>query len=111
MINEEEIRKEVYGRQHKIHISTNWATPGGRRRSVPVYETIISNEYLKDQRVIRGHSAAEVTDKVKKQLERWNYLEIRGRLGGVVRGIREEVESVHQILENALNSDCKIDWL
>lgn len=110
MTNEDEIKKEVYSRQHKLNVAVDWLTPSGRRRSVPMYHATIKNEYLKDTRVIKGHSTSDVLEKAKVQLERWNESEIRGRLGGVVKGIREEIESVNAILENALKSECGIRW-
>lgn len=108
-----------------IHIQTEWLTPSGNTRNVPVYSTTVQNTFLGLTRTFRGADRGHVTGRASAQLQRWSEQETRQKAAAakqdaIERGeaetasldadAREAIEAVSNLLHATLAVDDRIDW-
>ena len=83
IVDESKIRKLVQSRISRklvIEATASWYTPAGKKRSAPIYEAEVKNEYLNKGRTIKGKSTDEIETKARKLVETWAEQEIRKRI-------------------------------
>src|SRR5690349_14722709 len=103
-----------------IKIDTEWTTPAGRPRSVPIYSATISNSFLGTERTFRGTDRGQITERATSQLRKWTEQEQRQKAAAakqdeIERGeaeaasldsdAREAIESVSGLLKATLDID------
>lgn len=108
-----------------IHLQTEWSTPAGNTRNVPVYSATVHNTFLGLTRTFRGSDRGHVTGRASAQLQKWADQEGRQRAAAakqdaIERGeaetasmdadAREAIEAVSKLLEATLAVDDRIDW-
>src|SRR5262245_20330083 len=108
-----------------VNIQTEWVTPAGNARNVPVYSASIANNYLGTRRTIRGTDRTSVRQKASKQLEKWEEQERRQRettakQDAIERAqaetedldadARETITALTTLLEATLAVDDRINW-
>lgn len=108
-----------------IHIQTEWSTPAGNTRNVPVYSATVQNTFLGMTRTFRGADRGHVTGRAASQLQKWAEQESRQRAvaakqDAIERGeaetasmdadAREAIEAVSNLLHATLAVDDRIDW-
>lgn len=97
---EKEIRDEIESRNYHYNAHADWYTPNGNRRSFPMYEVVIKNEYLNIQKTIKSKCEKELTDKSAKQLQKWADQEIKERLQAAKNDKEEKIKLDNEILKN-----------
>jgi restriction system protein len=88
------------------------------QRGTESYETIIRNEYLGEQRSIRGRDYVDVEMRARAQLAKWREREIRDRTSkarGIVAGrgtqaAESNIAALRGILEGTLAVDDRLSW-
>jgi len=125
LVDENAIEKDVMSRledlEDFLEIKTDWLTPAGRQRSIPMYETTVINEYSDEIKTIKAKSQPEVEQKAKAQLTKWAEQEIKKRILGAKKDAKEEatsssemaqaiIESIREILRATLAVDDKLKW-
>jgi restriction system protein len=108
-----------------IHIQTEWSTPTGKPRNVPVYSATIRNAFLGMTRTFRGSDRGHVTGRASSQLQKWAEQESRQKAAAakqdaIERGeaetasldtdAKEAIEAVSNLLRATLSVDDRIDW-
>ena len=79
-VDESEIRELVKSEKFGIEATVNWYTPAGNRRSAPIYEAEVENEYLNKRRTVKAKSTDEFETKLRQIVETWAEQEIRNEL-------------------------------
>lgn len=108
-----------------IAIHTEWSTPAGRPRNVPVYSATVRNAFLGLTRTFRGSDRGHVTGRASSQLQKWAEQENRQRAAAakqdaIERGeaetasrdadAKEAIEAISNLLRATLSVDDRIDW-
>ena len=109
----------------KIKTQTEWLTPAGKPRNVPVYSATVRNTFLGVERTFRGSDRAHVTGRASSQLQKWAEQESRqksaaAKQDALERGeaeaasmdadARETIEAVSSLLQATLAVDDRLDW-
>jgi restriction system protein len=121
MVDEVEIRKQVFSRSAQVHVREDWLTPAGRPRQFPVYEATVENSYLGKSRVIKGKNFDEVRAKCQEQANAWGEQEVRARLGkahadaeddakAATTEALDKIEAWRGTLAATLPVNDRIDW-
>lgn len=108
-----------------FRIETEWHTPAGNRRNVPMYVAMIRNHYLGTERTIRGNNRSSVEKRTRAQMLKWEDQERRGREAEAKRNqlergearaaslnqqARETIDTLTGLLQATLAVDDRIDW-
>src|SRR5262245_37542960 len=108
-----------------VTITTEWRTPAGRMRNVPLYSATVTNAYLRTTRTFRGANMSRVQNQATAQSTKWLEQERRRRKTAAEQNslaraqaeaialdeeARELVEALKNILEATLTVDDRIDW-
>lgn len=120
-----EIDLQTSTRQVWVNIETEWRTPAGNQRNVPMYAATIGNTYLGTTQTFRGTDRARIEKRALAQLQKWSELESRQRETASKRDAleraeaeaealdaeaRETVTAVTNLLEATLSAEDRIDW-
>ena len=123
--DEKEIRKMVESRVYDLHPIEDWFTPSGNKRSFPMYEATVENEYLGKNRLIKSKNLYDLEQKAEEQISKWNEQEIKKRAiestkdakeraqaqtEEASREAQEEIESIKSILLATLDIDDRLKW-
>lgn len=121
----EEIEELVFSRENVVDADISWFTPSGNRRSAPIYEATVKNEYLTKQRTIKARSLKELHGKAKACMATWSQQEVKQRVIAAKKDAKEQaqaeanqadahakknLEELRNILAHTLDIDDKIDW-
>ena len=127
-MDESQIRKLVQSRISRklaIEATASWYTPAGTRRSAPLYEAEVKNEYLNKRRTIKDKSTDEIETKARQLVETWAEQEIRKRIADGKLDAKEQAQAEAQRLDKeaqetladaeglltaTLAIDDRIDW-
>ena len=101
MIDEGQIRQEVYDKTVSLVVNVDWYTPSGNRRKEPVYTAEIANAFLDISKQVKAKTVDELQQKARKQLEAWAEREIRAR----VANAKERLSSALEAKVEELNSE------
>lgn len=108
-----------------INIHTEWSTPAGRPRNVPVYSATVRNTFLGTTRTFRGSDRGHVAGRASSQLQKWAEQESRqktvaAKQDAIERGeaeaasmdddAKEALQAVSNLLRATLDVDDRIDW-
>ncbi len=124
-VDERTIRAAVESRRGHLVVRVGWITPSGRRRSVPMYETTVRNDYLNEVRSLQGTSDAELRARATNLLLRWEEQEIRKRVTAAkadareraqeeaeqaTASLKEDLDALRTLLPTALGEDNRWNW-
>ena len=98
-MDESRIRKEVESRKLVVDATANWDTPAGNRRSAPIYEAEVENEYLNKRQTVKAKTTDELESKVRQVVETWAEQEIRKRIVDGKRDAKEQGQAEAQRLD------------
>ena len=96
---ESTIRKQIESRKFVVEATANWDTPSGKRRSAPIYEAEVENEYLNKRRTVKGMTTDELERKVQEVVKTWAEQEIRKRIADGKRDAKEQGQAEAQRLD------------
>ncbi len=125
MVDEDAIWRQVFARVDRAEMRVDWLTPSGRRRSSPIYWTVVANAYLGKEKTIKTSDAETLERKAKAQLQQWAEEEARARVREATQeakeaarsqadqdnaDARDQIESLRNILHATLEVNDRIDW-
>jgi len=109
----------------RVQVETEWHTPAGRPRNVPMFSATVRNAYLGTSKTFRGSDSRSVSSRATTQLERWQEQERKKRDAEAKQDALEQadaeaealdltakgdIEAVSSLLKATLAVDDRIDW-
>jgi restriction system protein len=105
---------EVPSMSPNVNVRQEWMTPGGKRRSAPMYVTDIFHFQLGTRKTIKGRTKLDVENKALEQLRKWDAQHEKEQTQSEAERLdhqaRQRVAQFRSILEYTLDIDDRIDW-